>query len=108
MTKERIPCEQQHGGEPPGRKLNAGRPLFWIRLGYRIWHGTAQWFSSIILMRPLVRHHLVGAVALVLYLWIVWGFTLAFDFTWRAHLIAGLITAGMLLIMHRVEVACAP
>lgn len=81
--------------------------LFWVRLGYRIWHGAAYWFLRIIPMPPLVRHHLAGAAALIPYLWIVWGFTLVLDFTWRAHVIAGLITAWMLLIVHRVEAARA-
>ena len=81
--------------------------LFWVRLGYCIWHGVAHWFLRIIPMPPVVRHHLAGTVALIPYLWIVWGFTLVLDFTWRAPVIAGLITAWMLLIVHRVEAARA-
>jgi hypothetical protein len=37
----------------------------------------------------------------------VWGFTVAFDFTWRADVVAGLITVWMLLAVYRVEVARA-
>ncbi|MEX5261528.1 hypothetical protein [Kocuria sp. CPCC 205263] len=81
--------------------------LFWVRLGYRIWHGTAHWFLRIIPMAPVLRHHIAGVVALIPYLWVVWGFTVAFDFSWRAHVVAGVITAGLLLLMHRVEAARA-
>lgn len=80
---------------------------FWGRLGYRIWCGVAYWFLRLVPMRTVWRHHLAGAAALIPYLWIVRGFTLALDFTWRASVIAGLITAGMLLIVHQVEVARA-
>lgn len=44
---------------------------------------------------------------LIPYLRIVWGFTLALDFPWRALVVAGLTTVGMLLIVHRVEAARA-
>jgi hypothetical protein len=81
--------------------------VFWIRLGYRIWHGIAYWLLRLVPMPSSWGLHLAGVVALIPYLWIVWGFTLAFDFTWRAEVVAGLITAGMLLIVYRVEVACA-
>ena len=37
----------------------------------------------------------------------VWDFTVAFDFSWRADVIAGGITAGLLLAVYRVEVARA-
>jgi hypothetical protein len=78
--------------------------VFWVRLWYRIGHGVAHWCLRPVPMPSLLRHQLAGAVALVPYLWIVWGFTVAFDFTWRADAIAGLITAGMLLVVYRVEV----
>lgn len=81
--------------------------VFWVRLGYRIWHGVAYWLLRLLPMPTLWRHYLAGAVALTPYLWIVWGFTLAFDLTWRAPVVAGLITAGMLPIVYRVEVARA-
>lgn len=77
---------------------------WWVRLGYRIGHGTAHWFLRPIPMPPLLRHHMAGTVALIPYLWMVWGFTVAFDFTWWADVIAGLITGWMLLVVHRVEV----
>ncbi|MCM3689055.1 hypothetical protein [Kocuria rosea] len=41
------------------------------------------------------------------YLLLVWGFTFAFDVTWRPDAVAVLISAGMLLAVHRVEVARA-
>lgn len=78
--------------------------LWWIRVGHRLGHGAAHWFLRLVPMPPLVRHHLAGVVALTPYLLLVWGFTMAFDFTWRADVIAGLITAGLLLVVHRVEV----
>lgn len=81
--------------------------LFWVRLGYRIWRGTAHWLLWIVPMPPVLRHHLAGIVALIPYLWVVWGFTHAFDFTWRADVVAGVITAGLLLLVHRVEAARA-
>ena len=77
---------------------------WWMRLGYRIGHGAAHWFLRPIPVPPLLRHQLAGGVALIPYLWVVWGFTVAFDFTWRAHMVAALISAGMLLVVHRVEV----
>ncbi|GGG59914.1 hypothetical protein GCM10011374_23460 [Kocuria dechangensis] len=77
---------------------------WWVRLGYRLGHGAAHRVLRLVPMPPLVRHQLAGTVALIPYLWVVWGFTMAFDFTWRADVIAGLITAGMLLVVHRVEV----
>ncbi|GGG66020.1 hypothetical protein GCM10011374_32520 [Kocuria dechangensis] len=80
---------------------------WWIRLGYRIGHGAAHWFLRLVPMPPLLRHQLAGTVALIPYLWMVWGFILAFDFTWRADVVAGLITGWMLLAVHRVEVARA-
>ncbi|GAA1750712.1 hypothetical protein [Kocuria aegyptia] len=39
------------------------------------------------------------------HLWMVWGVT--FDFPWRAEVIAGLITAGLMLVVYRVEVTRA-
>ncbi|MEX5258555.1 hypothetical protein [Kocuria arenosa] len=81
--------------------------LFWVRLGYRIWHGAAHWFLRIVPMPSMVRHHIAGVVTLASYLWVVWGFTVAFDFSWRADVIAGVITAGLLLLVHRVEAARA-
>lgn len=78
--------------------------LWWIRLGYRIGHGAAHRFLRLVPMPPLLRHQLAGTVALIPYLLLVWGFTLAFDFTWRADVIAALITGWMLLVVHRVEV----
>ncbi len=81
--------------------------VFWVRLWYRIGHGAAHWCLRLVPMPSLLRHQLAGTVALIPYLWIVWGFTVAFDFTWRAPVVAGLITAGMLLLVHRVEVARA-
>jgi hypothetical protein len=78
--------------------------LWWMRLGYRIGHGAAHRCLCPIPMPPLLRHQLAGAAALIPYLWVVWGFTVAFDFTWRADVIAGAITAGMLLVVHKVEV----
>ena len=80
---------------------------WWVRLGYRIGHRTVHWCLRPIPMPPLWRHQLAGTVALVPYLWVVWGFTVAFDFTWRADVVAGVITVGMLLVVHRVEVARA-
>ena len=81
--------------------------LFWIRLGYRIWHGVSHWFLGIV-PRPLgLRHHIAGVVALIPYLWVVWGFTVAFDFSWRADVIAAVITAGLMLLVCRVEAARA-
>ena len=77
--------------------------LFWVRLGYCIWHGVAHWFLRIIPMPPVVRHHLAGTVALIPYLWIVWGFTLALDFTWTAIGVGALITALLLVLVHKAE-----
>ncbi|GGG70617.1 hypothetical protein GCM10011374_38990 [Kocuria dechangensis] len=77
---------------------------WWVRVGYRFGHGATHWFLRPIPMSQLVRHQLAGTVALLPYLLLVWGFTWAFDFTWRADVIAALITAGMLLVVHRVEV----
>jgi hypothetical protein len=81
--------------------------VFWVRLGYRIWHGVAYWLLRLISMPIVWRHYLAGVVALIPYLLLVWGFTVAFDFTWHAPVVAGLITAGMLLVVYRVEVARA-
>jgi hypothetical protein len=81
--------------------------MFWIRLGYRMWHGIAYWVLRLIPMPTVWRRYLAGTAALIPYVWIVWGFTLAFEFTWRADVVAGVITAGMLLIVYRVEVARA-
>lgn len=78
--------------------------LFCIRLWYRICHDVAHWCLRIAPMPPLVRHQLAGAVALVPYLFNVWLFVVAFDFTWRAHVIAGVITLWMLLVVRRAEV----
>lgn len=78
--------------------------LFWVRLGYRIWHGVVHWCLLIVPMPSLLRHQLAGTVALLPYLWVVWGFTLVFDFTWRAEAIADAITVWMLLVVYRVEV----
>jgi hypothetical protein len=78
--------------------------VFWVRLWYRIGHGAAHWFLHPILMPSLLRHQLAGTVALLPYLWIVWGFTFAVDFTWRADVIAGLVTGWMLLVVHWTEV----
>jgi hypothetical protein len=81
--------------------------LFWVRLGYRIWRGVAPWFLRILPMPSGLRHHLAGVVALAPYLWLVWGFTVAFDFSWRADVIAAVITAGLLLLVYQVEAARA-
>ncbi|MEX5271541.1 hypothetical protein [Kocuria sabuli] len=83
--------------------------LWWIRLWYRIGHGLTYWLLRLIPMPQLVRHQRTGAVALVPYLWVVWGFIVAFDFTWRADVIAGALTVAMLLLllMYRVEVGRA-
>jgi hypothetical protein len=81
--------------------------VFWARLGYRIGHGVAHWCLRLVPRPPLWRHQLAGALALIPYLWMVLGFTVAFDFTWRADVVAGLITAGMLLVVYRVEVTGA-
>ncbi|MHC5560934.1 hypothetical protein [Kocuria sp. U4B] len=82
-------------------------PVFWVRLWYRFGHGVAHWCLRLVPMPSLLRHQLAGALALVPYLWVVWGLTVAFDFTWRAEVVARLITAGMLLLVYRVEVARA-
>jgi hypothetical protein len=94
----------------PGKEIRMLRILipytvFWVRLWYRLGHGVAHWCLRLVPMPSLLRHQPAGAVALIPYLWMVWGF--AFDFTWRADVIAGLITAGMLLLVHRVEVVRA-
>jgi hypothetical protein len=81
--------------------------MFWVRLWYRLGHGAAHWCLRIVPMPSLLRHYLAGALALIPYLWMVWVFTFAFDFTWRAPVIAGLITVWMLLAVYRVEVARA-
>lgn len=78
--------------------------FWWVRLGYRIGHGAAHWFLRPVPMPPLVRHQVAGTVALLPYLWMVWGFTVAFDVTWRAHVVAALITVSLLLVVHRGEV----
>ncbi len=59
-------------------------------------------------MPSLLRHQVAGAVALIPYLWMVWGFTRTVDLTWRADVVAGLLTAWMLRMVHRVGVAGAP
>ena len=81
--------------------------LFWVRLGYRLWRGVAHWCLRPVPMPSMLRHYIAGAIALIPYLWVVWGFTVAFAFTWRADVIAGAITAGLLLAMYRVEAARA-
>jgi hypothetical protein len=98
---------QAPGGRDLMTRIMLSYTAFWVRLGYRIWPGTAHWFLWIVPMPPVLRDHLAEVVALIPYLWVVWGFTLAFDLTWRAHVVAGVITAELLLLVHRVEVARA-
>jgi hypothetical protein len=81
--------------------------VFWVRLEYRLGHGAAHWCLRLLPMPPLWRHQLAGAVALIPYLLFVWGFAVAFDVTWRAEMVAGLITVCLLLLVCRVEVARA-
>jgi hypothetical protein len=81
--------------------------VFWVRLEYRLGHGAAHWCLRIVPMPSLLRHHLAGAVALIPYLLLVWGFAVAFDFTRRADVVAGLITASLLLLVYRVKVVRA-
>ena len=77
--------------------------VFWVRLGYRLGHGVTHWCLRVIPMPSLLRHQVAGVVALIPYLLLVGGFTFAFDFTWRAEMVAGLITAGLLLLVRRAE-----
>jgi hypothetical protein len=81
--------------------------LFWVRLEYRHGHGVTHWCLRVIPMPPPWRLQLAGVVALIPYLLLVGGFAVAFDFTWRADVVAGAITAWMLLLVHRMEVVRA-
>ena len=77
--------------------------LWWVRLFYRIGHGVAHWFLRIIPMPSALRHRLAGAVAISPYLTLVWDVATGIDFTWRAYMVAGLITAALLLLVHKAE-----
>ena len=81
--------------------------LWWVRIWYRIFHGITHWFLRILPMPASLRHHLAGAVALVPYLLPVWLTAIGVGPPWPAYAIAAALTAPMLLIMHRVEVAHA-
>ena len=77
--------------------------LFWVRLGYCIWHGVAHWFLRIIPMPSAWRHRLAGAVSITPYLFMVWAVVGANDFTSTAIGVGAVITALLLLLVHQAE-----
>lgn len=77
--------------------------IFLIRLGYRIGHGIAYWCLRIFPMPTLWRHQLAGVVAIYPYLRVVWGLPILMEMTWRAFVVAGILTVGMLLLVRRTE-----
>ena len=77
--------------------------LLWVRLFYRIGHGIAHWVLRIIPMPSALRHRLAGTVAITPYLFMVWAVVGANDFTWTAIGVGAVITALLLLLVHKAE-----
>ncbi|WP_336650632.1 hypothetical protein [Kocuria rosea] len=77
--------------------------LWWVRLYYRIGHAVAHWFLRIIPMPSVMRHRLAGTVSIAPYLFMVWVVVGANDFTWTAIGVGALITALLLVLVHKAE-----
>jgi hypothetical protein len=77
--------------------------LWWVRLYYRIGHGLAHWFLRIIPMPSALRHRLAGTVSITPYLFLVWAVAGANDFTRTAIGVGALITALLLVLVHKAE-----
>ena len=77
--------------------------LWWVRLYYRIGHGLAHWFLRIIPMPSALRHRLAGTVSITPYLFMVWAVVIGAGSTWTAIGVGALITALLLVLVHKVE-----
>ena len=77
--------------------------LWWVRLFYRIGHGIAHWVLRILPMPSALRHRMAGTVSITPYLFMVWAVAGVNDFTWTAIGVGALITALLLVLVHKVE-----
>jgi len=77
--------------------------LWWVRLYYRIGHTVAHWFLRILPMPSVLRHRLAGVVSIGPYLFMVWTVVGVNDFTWTAIDVGVVITALLLVLVHKAE-----